>query len=261
MELRYCVNSTTRYLSRKLAAAIVASMIVLACTGVSSSQTAAKRPNVVIFLADDMGYSDLGCFGGEIHTPNLDRMAHNGLRYTQFYNTTRCWPSRASILTGYYAQQVRRDTLPDVPHTGAGGVRPAWARLLPELLKPAGYRTYHSGKWHLDGKALDTGFDHSYMLVDTDRHFYPREHMLDDKPLPPVELDAGYYSTTAIANYAIRWLKDHQKHYMAQPFCTRRLWHSYVRTFLCRRRQRISSGTEPALRQDGTFCDKNASTE
>src|SRR5712672_2248783 len=110
----------------------------------------AARPNVVFILADDLGYSDLGCYGGEIATPNLDSLAKNGLRFTQFYNTARCWPSRAAILTGYYAQQVRRDTVPGV-QSGGRGVRPAWARLLPELLKPQGYRSYHSGKWHMDG--------------------------------------------------------------------------------------------------------------
>ena len=68
------------------------------------------KPNVVFILADDLGFSDLGCYGGEIATPNLDRLAANGLKFTQFYNTARCWPSRAALLTGYYAQQVRRDT-------------------------------------------------------------------------------------------------------------------------------------------------------
>ena len=72
-------------------------------------------PNVVVILADDLGYSDLGCYGGEIQTPNLDGLAAQGLRYSQFYNTARCWPTRAAILTGYYAQQVRRDTVPGVP--------------------------------------------------------------------------------------------------------------------------------------------------
>src|SRR5471032_1395906 len=91
---------------------------------------AADKPNILLILADDMGYSDAGCYGGDVRTPNLDSLAANGLRFTQFYNTARCWPSRAAILTGYYAQAVRRDAMPGVP-SGAKGVRPAWARLLP----------------------------------------------------------------------------------------------------------------------------------
>src|ERR1700704_4894822 len=94
---------------------------------------ASSKPNVLIILADDMGFSDAACYGGEIATPNLDTLAKNGLRFTQFYNTARCWPSRAAILTGYYAQQVRRDTLPGVP-SGNTGIQPAWARLVPEKL-------------------------------------------------------------------------------------------------------------------------------
>lgn len=110
------------------------------------------KPNVQIILADDMGFSDAGCYGGEIHTPNIDRLAAGGIRFTDFHNTARCWPSRAALLTGYYAQQVRRDTIPGVAFpTGAGGARPPWAKLLPAMLKPLGYRSYHAGKWHIDG--------------------------------------------------------------------------------------------------------------
>ncbi|MFO0908355.1 MAG: sulfatase-like hydrolase/transferase [Isosphaeraceae bacterium] len=109
------------------------------------SLAAPPRPNVVMILADDLGFSDLGCYGGEIETPNLDRLAQGGLRFTQFTNTARCWPSRAALLSGYYAQQVNRDP---------GRIRPKWAALLPELLKPAGYHAYHSGKWHVDGPVL-----------------------------------------------------------------------------------------------------------
>src|SRR5437660_5475676 len=143
---------------------------------------AADRPNVLLILADDLGFSDLGCYGGEIATPQLDRLAQGGLRFTQFYNTTRCWPTRAALLTGYYAQQVRRDTLPGI-RSGSGGVRPAWARLLPDMLRPLGFRSYHSGKWHVDGQPLENGFDRSYWLQDPGRTFSPREHFEDGRAL------------------------------------------------------------------------------
>ncbi len=175
------------------------------------------RPNVLVIMADDMGYSDPGCYGGEISTPNLDGLAREGLRFTQFYNTARCWPSRAALLTGYYAQQVRRDEVPGVK-SGAGGARPPWARLLPALLKSAGYRSYHSGKWHVDGKPMQEGFDHSYSLEDHDRHFAPRRHTLDDVLLPAVEPGSEYYSSTEIASHAIRWLQDHAANHAGEPF-------------------------------------------
>ncbi len=174
-------------------------------------------PNFLLILADDMGYSDAGCYGGEIQTPNLDRLASGGLRFTQFYNTARCWPSRASVLTGYYAQQVRRDALPGAGG-GTQGVRPQWARLLPDLLKPLGYRSYHSGKWHVDGPVLAGGFDRSYSLNDHDRHFDPKLHSLDDRPLRAVQPGEGYYSTTVIAQYAIDMLRDHHINHRKQPF-------------------------------------------
>src|SRR5947209_9239094 len=119
----------------------VALLATVWATGLASAAAPAK-PNVLLILADDLGYGDLGCYGGEIKTPNLDKLAADGLRFTQFYNTARCWPSRAALLSGYYPQQVNRDP---------PGKRPPWAALLPDLLKGAGYRSYHSGKWHVDG--------------------------------------------------------------------------------------------------------------
>jgi arylsulfatase A-like enzyme len=178
---------------------------------------APDRPNVVVILADDLGFSDLGCYGGEIDTPHLDALAKNGLRFTRFYNTARCWPTRGAILTGYYAQQIRRDTVPGVP-SGGQGVRPPWARLLPELLKPHGYHSYHSGKWHIDGLPLQNGFDRSYSLNDHDRHFAPRNHTEDDKKLPPADPKGGYYSSTAIADHAIAQLAGHFRAHPDAPF-------------------------------------------
>ena len=159
--------------------------VLLITSGLLSAAEPA-RPNVLLILADDMGFSDLRCYGGEIATPNLDKLAADGLRFTQFYNTARCWPTRAAALTGFYAQQVRRDTVPGIK-SGSTGERPAWAPLLPQMLRPLGYRTYHSGKWHIDSTPLASGFDHSYSLNDHDRHFYPKLHTEDDKPLPAVD--------------------------------------------------------------------------
>ena len=92
-------------------------VVALGLIAVAATAGPAPRPNVVFILADDLGFSDLGCYGGEIATPNLDALARDGLRFTQCYNSARCWPSRAALLTGYYPQQVRRDNMPGV----AGG--------------------------------------------------------------------------------------------------------------------------------------------
>ncbi len=174
-------------------------------------------PNIMVILADDLGFSDLGCYGGEIETPNLDGLARGGLRFTQFYNTARCWPTRASLLTGYYAQQVGRDELPGVPG-GSKGKRPKWARLLPDTLRPLGYRSYHSGKWHIDGMPVAGGFHRSYYLRDQGRFFNPQVHWEDDRKLPPIEPGSGYYATTAIADHAIRILKRHAAEFGDRPF-------------------------------------------
>ena len=178
---------------------------------------ATPKPNVVFILADDLGYSDVGCYGGEIATPNLDALARNGLRFTQFYNTTRCWPSRGALLTGYYAQQIHRDALPEL-RGGNSGVRQSWARLLPDFLKPAGYRSYHSGKWHIDGKVLDGGLDLSLNMNNQGNYFRDAGNTIDDQPVPPAANESGYYATIATADHAIECLKDHAANYPDRPF-------------------------------------------
>ncbi|UCF14851.1 MAG: sulfatase-like hydrolase/transferase, partial [Phycisphaerales bacterium] len=172
-----------------------------------------RKPNVLVIVADDMGYSDAGCYGGEIATPNLDALAAGGLRFTQCYSTGRCWPSRTSLLTGYYPQQVRMDP--------PRGRLPVWTRVIPHYLKPLGYRCYQSGKWHLMGarKAIaDGGFDHSYILHDHDRFFNPKRHELDDENLAPVEEGTDHYVTTAIAEYAEDFLREHAEKHRDKPF-------------------------------------------
>lgn len=171
-----------------------------------------KKPNFLLIVADDMGFSDAGCYGGEISTPNLDALAAGGLRLQQHYSAGRCWPSRACLMTGNYYQQV--------PQAPDDGPMPAWARPAPHYLKPLGYRTYHSGKWHVNQwpePGAHGGFDRSYYVRDYDRNFAVQDHRLDDQPLPPVEPGSGYYSSTAIGSYAVDFLKEHDRDHAGEP--------------------------------------------
>lgn len=194
---------------------ILAALAWLSCSGLGAE--AASKPNVIFILADDLGYSDLGCYGSEIATPNLDRLAAGGLRFTQFYNTARCWPTRGALLSGYYAQQIHRDALPTVAG-GGRGARQAWARLLPDFLRPHGYRSYHSGKWHVDGPVLAAGFDRSLDMRNQGNFFSAQGNSIDDVPLKPTGDESGYYATTATADHAVQCLREHAEKYADRPF-------------------------------------------
>jgi arylsulfatase A-like enzyme len=203
---------------RRMTCAVLCCLFVLdSAQAAAQSKAKASRPNVVIILADDMGYSDLGCYGSEIATPALDSLARNGLRFTQFYNTARCWPTRGALLSGYYAQQIHRDALPDVAG-GGQGVRQGWARLLPELLAPAGYRSYHSGKWHVDGPVLKSGFLRSLDMRNQGNFFTAAGNSIDDVPVKPPADEKGYYATIAVADHAIECLKEHTRSHADKPF-------------------------------------------
>ncbi|MBL9186560.1 MAG: arylsulfatase [Opitutaceae bacterium] len=177
----------------------------------------AAPPNFLVILADDLGYSDLGCYGGEIATPHLDALAQGGLRFTQGYSTARCWPSRAAIMTGFYAQQVRRDVVPGVPSGGGNrGIRPGWAPLVTEFLRPAGYRNHHVGKWHIDGRPLGNGFDHSFEIGTGQNNFFKAPGNTDDER--PLTQTPDYYVTVSTADHSIKYLREHAEKFPGLPF-------------------------------------------
>ncbi len=164
----------------------------------------AARPNIVVIMADDMGYSDIGCFGGEIRTPHLDRLASNGLRFTNFYSENMCWVSRAALLTGvYHKTSMVNSALHERCET------------LPEALRRSGYQTRMSGKWHLDGKPyhvypVDRGYDEFYGILGGASSFFAPAHLTRNRK--NVEQEAvdnpDYYFTDAISDEAVRMIRE-----------------------------------------------------
>ena len=193
-----------------------------------------SRPNVVVILAEDMGYSDIGCYGGEIATPQLDALAARGVRFTQFYNGARCCPTRASLLTGLYPHQAGvGHMVEDRGRDGYRGVLNQRSVTIAEVLRPAGYRTYMVGKWHLTrfmgphgDRAtwpLGRGFEKFYGTLDGAGSFYdPAGLTRGEQPITvandPEYRPESYYYTDAIADNAVRFLAQHQAETPDQPF-------------------------------------------
>ena len=188
-------------------------MLILLLWGLVFSH-GADQPNIILILADDMGYSDLGCYGGEIKTPNLDRLAKNGIRYTQAYNTSKCWTTRISLLTGLYHHRSDRD------FTNTA--------LIGEILKPAGYRTWWSGKHHAGFNPYDRGFDHfSGFLGGAINFWNPGDQArkgekepgwravytwaFDDQLIKPYTPDKDFFATDAITDWSLGWLDEKEK--------------------------------------------------
>ena len=167
-------------------------------------QATAPRPNVLLILADDLGWSDLGCMGGEINTPNIDALSNTGLTFTQFYNSARCSPTRASLLTGLAPHQA-----------GVGNIGPALSPrsvTIPEVLSPAGYTTSMVGKWHLTERntPVDRGFGDFYGMLGGFNSYWQEDPYFTRLPAgrPKIEYKANeFYSTNAFADYSIDFLK------------------------------------------------------
>ncbi|GLO67948.1 arylsulfatase [Oceanobacillus sp. E9] len=171
-----------------------------------------KRPNIILILADDLGFSDLGSFGSEIHTPNLDRLAENGLRFTQFYNSARCCPSRASILSGLYPHQAGVGEMTEDQETpGYRGFLKNQCVTLAEVVKQVGYRTYLSGKWHVgEIGPTERGFDEFYGLLGGFTSFWDQsDYSRLPKGRPEKRYNNGdFYATDAITDYALDFMED-----------------------------------------------------
>lgn len=209
-------------------------LLALFAALIPSVAVAAERPNIVVILSDDMGFSDLGCYGGEIATPNLDALAANGLRFTQFYNTARCCPTRASLLTGLYPHQAGvGHMMADLGHDGYRGDLNRTCRTIAEALRPAGYRSYAVGKWHVtrftapDGPKhnwpLDRGFDRFYGTIHGAGSYYDPSSLVRDNTMispyaDPEYRPATYYYTDAISDQAVRFVGDHARDQAGKPF-------------------------------------------
>ncbi|MCY3487239.1 MAG: arylsulfatase [Bacteroidetes bacterium] len=198
--------------------------LLLVVGGIIGCQTSSERPNILIILADDLGYSDIGAYGGEIHTPTLDTLAENGVRFRQFYNAGRCCPTRASLLTGRYPHGVGMGAMvssvdSELTTGPYQGYLSESALTLAEMLQDAGYHTYMSGKWHVGERPQHwprtRGFERYFGLISGASSYYEiienqprkRQMVLDDDPWSPP--DSGFYMTDAFTDRAIEFLQSH----------------------------------------------------
>ncbi|MBP1225263.1 arylsulfatase [Flavobacterium sp. 1355] len=188
-----------------------------------------KQPNIIVILADDLGFSDIGAFGSEIKTPNLDKLAKNGLILKQFYNAGRCCPSRASLLTGLYPHQAGvGDMVQDKGFPAYQGYLNEHCITIGQALKQAGYNTIVSGKWHVglvpSALAVNRGFDDSFTLQNNGSSYFNSEPLYNDGRKVTflkgdqeiIRTDSSAYLTQEITNFAINSLEKQRK--QQQPF-------------------------------------------
>jgi arylsulfatase len=178
------------------------------------------RPNIVFILADDMGFSDIGCYGSEIETPHLDALAHGGLRFTDFHNSPRCCPSRAALLTGLYSHQAGMGMMTSdykrYPYPAYVGDLSQGCVTIAEALKAGGYTTLMTGKWHQTplgigqhNYPLQRGFEHYYGIIDgAASYFDPASLTRDNTPIEVSKDDKDYYLTNAIGDESAKLIED-----------------------------------------------------
>ncbi|MEO5670649.1 MAG: arylsulfatase [Ramlibacter sp.] len=186
------------------------------------------QPNIVLILNDDMGYSDIGCYGGEVQTPSLDRLAAGGLRFSQFYNTARCSPSRASLLTGLHPHQTGIGVLTyDFGPEGYAGNLNNRCVTIAEALKSSGYRSYLSGKWHVAGNLtqptdswpMQRGFDAFYGTIIGAGSFYdPNTLTRGNENIEHEARAEGFFYTDAISDQAVQFIRAHSAEHSGKPF-------------------------------------------
>ena len=196
------------------------------CATVDAQNSRQQRPNVIVVLTDDMGYSDLGCYGGEVETPFIDNLAENGLRWAQFYNNARSCPSRAVLMTGLYPHQAGAGWMAcaDMQFDGYHGYLNDNCVTIAEVLGASGYETYMCGKWHLCGERhcrgevkeywpLGRGFDHFYGIPEGASHYF-HARMVEDETRLPVTGE-GFYITDALSDKAVKYIDEHD--YQEKP--------------------------------------------
>ncbi len=177
-----------------------------------------SRPNIVLILADDMGFSDIGCYGSEIKTPNLDKLAAGGVRFTQFYNNPRCCPSRASLMTGLYSHQVGFGLMASdygrYPYPGYSGDLSQDCVTIAEALRGGGYRTAMVGKWHLTPTRdvsthnwpLQRGFERYYGTIAGHANYFDPATLVSDNT--PIRAKEGSYFTDSLGQNAVQFIEE-----------------------------------------------------
>ncbi|MBB75485.1 MAG: arylsulfatase [Planctomycetaceae bacterium] len=193
------------------------------CLVPPASLFAGEKPNILYIVADDLGYSDLGCYGGEIHTPHLDKLAAGGVRLTQFYNTGRCCPSRAAILTGQYPHRVGLGhmTINDLGQAGYRGVVSSAAQTIAQVLRSADYRSFMSGKWHLGTPdPTQHGFEEFYGTLVSAKRFFDPAHLVRMPANRKARTypEGQFYATDAVTDHALDFLKLTRRQNSDQPW-------------------------------------------